>query len=30
MQEAIITWGVTGLLLTAGFGIFGFVIYMVA
>jgi hypothetical protein len=30
MQEAIITWGVTGLLLTVGFSIFGFVIYMVA
>ncbi len=30
MQEAIVTWGVTGLLLTAGFGVFGFVIYMVA
>ena len=29
IQEAIITWGVTGLLLTVGFGIFGFVIYMV-
>ena len=29
IQEAIITWGVTGFLLTAGFGIFGFVIYMV-
>ncbi len=29
MQEAIITWGVTGLLLTIGLGIFGFVIYMV-
>ena len=29
IQEAIVTWGVTGLLLTAGFGIFGFVIYMV-
>ena len=29
MQEAIVTWGVTGLLLIAGFGIFGFVIYMV-
>ena len=30
MQEAIITWGVTGLLLTAGLGIFGLIIYMVA
>ena len=29
MQEAIITWGVTGLLLTAGLGIFGLIIYMV-
>ena len=29
MQEAIVTWGVTGLLLTIGLGIFGFVIYMV-
>jgi hypothetical protein len=29
MQEAIVTWGVTGLLLTVGLGIFGFVIYMV-
>ena len=29
IQEAIITWCVTGFLLTAGFGIFGFVIYMV-
>ena len=29
MQEAIVTWGVTGLLLTAGIGVFGFVIYMV-
>jgi len=30
MQEAIITWGVTGLLLTVGFSVFGFIIYMVA
>tara|TARA_Y100000389_G_scaffold30260_2_gene25656 strand:- start:6951 stop:7409 length:459 start_codon:yes stop_codon:yes gene_type:complete len=30
IQEAIITWGVTGLLLTAGLGIFGLIIYMVA
>ena len=30
IQEAIITWGVTGLLLIVGFSVFGFVIYMVA
>lgn len=30
LQEAIITWGVTGLLLAVGSGVFGFVIYMVA
>ena len=30
LQEAIITWGVTGLLLAIGSGVFGFVIYMVA
>jgi len=30
LQEAIITWGVTGLFLTAGLGVFGFIIYMVA
>ena len=29
IQEAIITWGVTGLLLAVGLGIFGFIIYMV-
>ena len=30
IQEAIITWGVTGILLFVGFAIFGFIIYMVA
>ena len=30
MQEAIITWTISGLLLTIGFGIFGFILYMVA
>ena len=30
LQEAIITWTVTGLLLTIGFGAFGFILYMVA
>ena len=30
IQEAIITWGVTGILLFVGFTIFGFIIYMVA
>ena len=30
IQEAIITWGVTGFLLTVGLGIFGLIIYMVA
>ena len=30
LQEAIITWGVTGLFLITGLGIFGFIIYMVA
>ena len=30
IQEAIITWGVTGLLLLTGFGVFGFILYMVA
>ena len=30
IQEAIITWGVTGLLLTVGMGVFGFILYMVA
>ena len=30
IQEAIITWGVTGLLLTVGMGTFGFILYMVA
>ena len=29
IQEAIITWGVTGLLLLTGLGIFGFILYMV-
>ena len=29
MQEAIITWTVTSLLLAIGFGIFGFILYMV-
>jgi len=29
IQEAIITWGVTGLLLTVGLGVFGLIIYMV-
>ena len=29
MQEAIITWTISGLLLTIGFGIFGFILYMV-
>ena len=29
LQEAIITWTVTGLLLTIGFGAFGFILYMV-
>ena len=30
MQEAIITWTVTSLLLAIGFGTLGFIIYMVA
>ena len=30
LQEAIITWTVTGFLLTIGFGAFGFILYMVA
>ena len=30
LQEAIITWAVSGLLLLVGFGVFGFVIYLVA
>jgi len=30
LQEAIITWTVSGLLLLVGFGVFGFVIYLVA
>jgi len=30
LQEAIITWTVTGLLLVLGFGILGFIIYMVS
>ena len=30
LQEAIITWTVTGLLLVIGFGVFGFIIYMVS
>ena len=30
LQEAIITWTVTGFLLTIGFGILGFTLYMVA
>jgi hypothetical protein len=30
IQEAIITWTVTSLLLLVGFGVFGFVIYLVA
>ena len=30
LQEAIITWTVTGFLLTIGFGTFGFILYMVA
>jgi hypothetical protein len=29
MQEAIITWTISGLLLTIGFGILGFILYMV-
>ncbi len=29
IQEAIVTWGVTGLLLLTGLGIFGFILYMV-
>ena len=29
LQEAIITWAVSGLLLVLGFGILGFIIYMV-
>ena len=29
MQEAIITWTVTSLLLAIGFGTFGFILYMV-
>ena len=30
LQEAIITWTVTGLLLVLGFGVLGFVLYLVA
>ena len=30
LQEAIITWTVTGLLLVLGFGILGFILYMVS
>ena len=30
LQEAIITWTVSGLLLLVGFGVFGFVLYLVA
>ena len=29
MQEAIITWTLSALILAVGFGIFGFVLYMV-
>jgi len=30
LQEAIITWTVTSFLLALGFGIMGFILYMVA
>ena len=30
LQEAIITWVVTGLFLVIGFGIMGFILYMVS
>jgi hypothetical protein len=30
LQEAIITWTVTALLLLVGFGVLGFVLYLVA
>jgi len=30
LQEAIITWTISGLLLIIGFGILGFILYMVS